>query len=151
MLANGINGAVGAGSHELIEPIETETSALAVGDSWRDKLNLAGVWLHVLLPEGGSRIGGKVGLGGHIRLVGSEEPLGTTVDGGLGVGVPDAGPHGVGTPESWDVWDAGVEALVVGLPVHGPADVAGAGEHVGQGGVVVVDTTLAAVAGSAAV
>lgn len=133
-----------AGSHELLEPVETLAGLATVADRGSTNLDLAGVLAHVLGVSSGGGTGRHVGLARHVGLVEAEELLAAIGDGGLGVLVPVAGVDRKVTPERGNEVLLARDATARGAPVVEPAAVvlADVAERLGEVGVVVSDTTL---------
>ena len=89
-----VDGAVGAGSQELIEPLEPRVCDGRGGD-----LGAPGKRLHVCFVAGDGLSGAEVGLGPEVGFVEGEEVGGARGDGGRRGGLPAGGVYGLKTPE----------------------------------------------------
>lgn len=143
-----VDGAVRAGLKERGEPVEAH-GAGTVGDGGGAELGIASERLHVLLVSGGSLLGAHVGLLVKVGLVEREEVGGARLDGGLGVVGPVVGELRGRAPKSGNELDGVRETGAGRAPVVTPRNGWAVDKAVGQLGVVVGDTALAALATAA--
>lgn len=135
---------LGAGIHESLEPLNTLSWVLTVGDGRSANQGLAGVLVHVLFVSGSGHRRRDIGLSGIVTLVEAEHGLAATFKRLGGHVIPALSVDRNRAPEHGNKAELGVETTGALAPVVAPA-AAGTTltESVGEFHIIVGQASLA--------